>query len=314
MNEKDYVYEVYKEKSFSVAAKNLFLSQPALSASVKKVEKELGITIFDRSTSPITLTEEGKVYIEAVEKLKNIMDETKIRLSDMNELKSGTIRVSGENFVSSFIMPKIIMAFTEKYPGIKVELVESNAPDLRQLLLSDSVDLLIAHDFDKNLYTNESIFEEALLLAVPENFSENERLKDYLLTREDIINNKHLKEDCPKINLREFKDSPFILLKKGNDTRRRANLILEEEGTSLSNVKIYLDQLITSYNMVCFGLGVGIVNDVLVKSSTQTGCVYYKISGRSAYRTMSIGYKKNRYLSKAMKAFIDIAKEVYKNR
>ncbi|MBO5928287.1 MAG: LysR family transcriptional regulator substrate-binding protein, partial [Clostridia bacterium] len=144
-------------------------------------------------------------------------------------------------------------------------------------------------------------------------FSENEGLKDYLLTREDILKNKHLNEDCPKINLKEFKDSPFILLKKGNDTRRRANLILEEEGTTLTNVKIYLDQLITSYNMVCFGLGVGIVNDVLVKSSSQTGCVYYKISGRSAYRTMSIGYKKNRYLSKAMKAFIETAKEVYKN-
>ena len=313
MNARDYVYEVYKEKSFSIAAKNLYVSQPALSASVKKVEQELGITIFDRSTSPITLTEEGKVYIEAVEKLKNIMEETRMKLSDMNELKLGTIKVSGENFVSSFILPKIIMAFTEKYPGIKVEIVESNSPDLRQLLLNESVDLLIAHDFDKNLYSSETLLQETLLLAVPENFSENEGLKDYLLTREDILKNKYLKEDCPKINLKEFKDSPFILLKKGNDTRRRANLILDEEGTSLSNVKIYLDQLITSYNMVCFGLGVGIVNDVLVKSSSQTGCVYYKISGRSAYRTMSIGYKKNRYLSKAMKAFIETAKEVYEN-
>ncbi len=313
MNARDYVYEVYKERSFSIAAKNLYVSQPALSASVKKVEQELGITIFDRSTSPITLTEEGKVYIEAVEKLKNIIDETKMILSDMNELKLGTIKVSGENFVSSFILPKIIMEFSKKYPGIKVEIVESNSPDLRQLLLNESVDVLIAHDFDKNLYSTETLMQETLLLAVPENFSENENLKEYLLTREDILNNKHLEEDCPKINLKEFKDSPFILLKKGNDTRRRASLILDEEGTTLSNVKIYLDQLITSYNMVCFGLGVGIVNDVLVKSSAQTGCVYYKINGRSAYRTMSIGYKKNRYLSKAMKVFIKTAKEVYEN-
>ncbi|MBO5889475.1 MAG: LysR family transcriptional regulator, partial [Clostridia bacterium] len=186
MNARDYVYEVYKEKSFSVAAKNLYVSQPALSASVKKVEQELGITIFDRSTSPITLTEEGKVYIEAVEKLKNIISETKMILSDMNELKLGSIKVSGENFVSSFILPKIIMAFTEKYPGIKVEIVESNSPDLRQLLLNESVDLLIAHDFDKNLYSTETLMQETLLLAVPENFSENEGLKDYLLTREDI--------------------------------------------------------------------------------------------------------------------------------
>lgn len=313
MNARDYVYEVYKEKSFSAAAKNLYVSQPALSASIKKIEQELGITIFDRSTSPITLTEEGKVYIEAVEKLRNIISETKMILSDMTQLKLGTVKVSGENFVSSFILPKVIMAFTEKYPGIKVEIVESNSPDLRQMLLNETADLLIAHEFDKNLYSCETLLQETLLLAVPENYKENEHLAPYRLTREDILNNKHLDENCPKIKLGEFKDTPFILLKKGNDTRRRADIILDEEGISLSNVKIYLDQLITSYNMVCFGLGVGIVNDVLVKSSSQTGCVYYKISGRSAYRTMSIGYKKNRYVSKVMKAFIDTAKEVYKN-
>ena len=205
------------------------------------------------------------------------------------------------------------MAFTEKYPGINVEIVESNSPDLRQLLLNDSMDLLIAHDFDKNLFSCETILEETLLLAVPIDFEENEKYKDYMLTREDIINNKHLKIDCPKVNLGWFKDSPFILLKKGNDTRRRANLIFSEAEIEPTNVKIYLDQLITSYNMVCFGLGVAFVNDVLVKNSQQNGCVYYKISGRSAYRTMSVAYKKNRYLSRVMKAFIDVTKDVYKN-
>ena len=48
MNERDYIYEVYKERSFSVAAQNLYVSQPALSTSVKKIERALGITIFDR--------------------------------------------------------------------------------------------------------------------------------------------------------------------------------------------------------------------------------------------------------------------------
>ena len=57
----DYFYEFYLERSFSGAAKKLFISQPALSASVKKVEKQLGVTIFDRSTNPISLTPAGKV-------------------------------------------------------------------------------------------------------------------------------------------------------------------------------------------------------------------------------------------------------------
>lgn len=313
MHEKDYIYEVYKERSFSVAAKNLYITQPALSASVKKVEKQLGITIFDRTTSPIVLTEEGKVYIETIEKIMHIEGEMKNKFSDMSELKTGTIKISGENFVSSFIIPKIISEFKRRYPGINVELTESNSPDLRQLLTSDIIDLLIAHDFDKNLYEAVPLFDETLLLAVPESFKENKKLKNHAFTREDIINNKHLKTERQKIDLKHFENTPFIMLKKGNDTRRRANMLFAEAGIEPKNVVINLDQLITSYNMACFGLGVAIVNDMLIKSSMQSGCVYYKISGRSAHRMMAIGYKKNRYCSKVMSAFIETAKDVYKN-
>ena len=64
----EYIYEVYKEKSFSKAAAALFISQPSLSANVKRVENRIGYPIFDRSTKPLQLTEVGKHYIQAVEK------------------------------------------------------------------------------------------------------------------------------------------------------------------------------------------------------------------------------------------------------
>lgn len=314
MNEKDYVYEVYKERSFSIAAKNLYISQPALSASVKKVERELGIILFDRSTSPIVLTEEGRVYIEYLEKLRALESEAKNKLMDISKLKTGKIVVSGENFVSSFIMPKIIMEFTKRYPGINVELVESNSPDLRQLLITEAIDLLIAHDFDKKLYSSIPLFEETLLLAVPKDYKVNEDLKDYVLSRKDVVEGKHLKDSCPKVSIKKFEDCPFILLKKGNDTRRRASEIFLEEDFEPKTVKIYLDQLITSYNMVCFGLGVAFVNDILVKNSNQSGCVFYKLRGRATHRRMAIGYKKNKYLSNAINAFIETAKDIYSTK
>ena len=62
-----YVYEVYKEMSFSKAARNLFISQPSLSAAVKKAEKQIGFPIFDRSSNHIQLTELGKEYIRSIE-------------------------------------------------------------------------------------------------------------------------------------------------------------------------------------------------------------------------------------------------------
>lgn len=66
---KKYVYEVYKERSFTKAAQNLYISQPSLSARIKKIEEIIGEPLFDRSTTPLQLTEVGKVYIEAAEEI-----------------------------------------------------------------------------------------------------------------------------------------------------------------------------------------------------------------------------------------------------
>ena len=68
----EYVYEVYKEKSFSKAAANLFISQPSLSANVRRVESRIGYPVFDRSTKPLGLTECGEQYIRCVERIMNI--------------------------------------------------------------------------------------------------------------------------------------------------------------------------------------------------------------------------------------------------
>ena len=68
----NYVYEVYKEQSFSKAAENLYIAQPALSSMIKKIETKIGMPLFDRSTSPIQLTECGKKYIKTAEKIMDV--------------------------------------------------------------------------------------------------------------------------------------------------------------------------------------------------------------------------------------------------
>ncbi len=313
MTESDYIYEVYKERSFSVAAKNLFVSQPALSASIKKAEERLGFLIFDRSTSPITITQEGQIYIDSLEKIKRIHEETLTKLSDIGKLKYGHIAVCGENFVASLIMPKIILEFSKRYPGINIQLYEFNPSDLRDLILNEKADLLIAHDFNPNLFDCEPLFNEMLLLGVPSSFAINDTLTQYQITREDILEGKHLREDCPTVDINVFKEEPFILLKKSNDTYKRAKALFDEQNFTPKNVILYLDQHLTSHNLACSGLGIVFVSDEVIKLSKRQGITLYKIKGSSLHRTMHIGYKKNRYMSKAMIEFINIAKEVYKN-
>ena len=95
-----YVYEVYKEKSFSKAAASLFISQPSLSANVKRIENRIGSPIFDRSTKPLQLTEVGEHYIQAIEKIMDIENNLKNFIRDLGDLKTGTLNIGGSNFFS----------------------------------------------------------------------------------------------------------------------------------------------------------------------------------------------------------------------
>ena len=97
----EYVYAVYHEKSFSAAARKLFISQPALSAAVKKVEKELGMPLFDRSALPIQLTTAGKAYIKAVQQILTIQKNLKGYMGDLANLQSGNLSLGGTNFFAS---------------------------------------------------------------------------------------------------------------------------------------------------------------------------------------------------------------------
>ena len=311
-DEIDYVYEVYKEKSFSAAAKNLFVSQPALSSAIKKIETKLGIAIFDRSSQPIALTEEGKVYVEAIERIRSIKNGLETRLSDMSKLKTGHITVSGENYISSFIYPKIIIEFMERYGGIDIEMVESNSHDLQNQLLAENVDLLIDYKFDPTLYDSYPLTEEHIILCVPKKLAINEDLKEFQLTARDIKNGKHLKSNCGGVHLKDFADEMFVILKKGNYSHRHSMELCAEAGFT-PKVKIYPDQMITSYNMSRAGMGISLIPDLLIYASPESGkCVYYKLLDASSLRQLCIGFKKNRYMSRAVEAFIKTALEVYK--
>jgi len=84
----NYVYEVYKEQSFSKAAENLYISQPALSSMIKKIETKIGMPLFDRSTSPIQLTECGKKYIKTAEKIMDLENEFAYYVGNLQELQA----------------------------------------------------------------------------------------------------------------------------------------------------------------------------------------------------------------------------------
>ena len=148
----EYVYEVYKERSFSRAARNLYISQPSLSASIRRIEARIGAPIFDRSTTPISLTECGEEYIACVKQILSIQNGFENYLSDLNGLKTGHLSLGGSSLFSSYVLPPLISRFTFAYPDVSIHLTEENSANLELLLENGTLDLVMDNSlFQKSL-------------------------------------------------------------------------------------------------------------------------------------------------------------------
>lgn len=305
---KDYVYEVYKLRSFSKAADKLFISQPSLSATIKRVEERLGAALFDRSVYPIQLTDCGAEYIKCIEKIRDIENGFHNYMNDLNELEAGSLTIGAPSFFASFILPSLIAQFQSKYPNIKTELVESSTVELEKQLRNGDVDLIVDnYQYDDTEFAKRSFYQERLVLSVPERFIPNERCRPFILRREDISEDRHLEEQTPAIPLQWFKDSPFVLLKRGNDTRLRADRICEESGIE-PRIALLLDQLSTAYQVSCHGMGITFVSDALIKQvATEHDIAYFKIDSLHTLRQNWFYYRHNKYVTKAMDSFLTIA-------
>lgn len=306
---KEYVLAVHQEKSFSKAAQRLYISQPSLSASIKRIEDKLGVPIFDRSTQPVTLTEIGEEYVRYALEMQEKEQAFERYVSDHTQLLAGTVRLGGSSLFSSFILPSMIMEFAEKYPQIHFELTEDNTKNLMEKLGRGELDLVV----DNAIVSDENILSqiyttEQLMLAVPVHFSVNQELAEYALTAQDIKADRHLSSDS-YVDIASFAKEDFIFLNPENDTGKRANRLFKKYGLK-PQVMYYLDQQVTSYNIAGYGLGIAFVSDTLVKYMGEDPYLkYYKLADSEMTRNIYFYYKNNHYLSLACQKFLEFTLE-----
>lgn len=307
----EYVYAVYTEKSFTKAAKKLFISQPSLSAAIKNIEKKVGAPLFERNTSTVTPTQIGTEYIAAAEKIMYTENEFENKIHDIYNLESGKLTVGGTNYLCSYVLPGIINRFTSSYPKIDVTLMEANSGNLLNKIANEEIDILL-DSYDENMYIHEGspLLNERILLCVPSHWEINEKFRENRIHPEAIYNKSVNLDEVTPVPLECFSDMPFILLKKGNDMYERACEVFEKKNI-VPNVVFNVDQLNISFALAESGMGACFVTDTLFKfSKFGNNTVLYNISKEHSSRILYIAYKKNRYCTSAMKKFIDIAKEV----
>ena len=178
LRDMEYIYEVYREKSFSKAAQKLFISQPSLSATVKRVERELELPLFNRSTNPVSLTEAGKRYIEAAEKIMAVENELREQLAELSERSSGRLNIGSSMFFCSYVLPNIVEEFRGRHPDITVTLSEGGSSVIADRLRNGEADFMLETEaLDKNVFESVVWKREKLVMIVPAGCKINESLK-----------------------------------------------------------------------------------------------------------------------------------------
>lgn len=301
--EMKYIYQVYLDGSFSKAAEHLYMTQPALSMSVQKIESALGMPIFDRGTRPLSLTQAGQAYIETARQTMFLEQEMEQKIEDIRNLHTGTLCIGGSHYLNAYILPPVLTSFNKEHPGIRLELVEDSSAHLSQMLSDRELDLTFNCDpkFLQN-FKRYPAFYDHILLAVPKGYPINASLSNMALSAEGIMKGTHLNPASPTVDLIQFSELEFLLLSEGNNLHDRGLQLFQEAGFE-PKVKMEVSQLVTAYHLAENAMAATFVSDRLVTAESRQLC-YYKLDSNLTERLFYILLPERKYTSYAVRAFI----------
>lgn len=280
----NYVIQIANEKNFSRAADKLHIAQPSLSQQLSKLEQELGVLLFRRTTNSVELTQAGQVFVEKSQSILDAVEQLKQEMDDMAQMRRGRLVVGTLPITGSHVLPLVLPAFGAQYPQIEVILVEETTAKLEQLTASGGTDLsLLSLPLIDTSLTYEPYLEEQICLAVPPQHP--------LASRKDSV------------DIAELKDEPFIGLKRGQGFRQITVELCEEAGFT-PEIVFESSNIETVQSLVAGGMGIAFVPQMLTRSGgSEFMPVYLKLKSKPT-RTLVIASRKGRYLSKAAQAFI----------
>ena len=298
--ELEYIYAVYKAGSFSKAAENLYITQPALSMAVKKIEASIGMALFDRSSRPVQLTEAGKIYVAGIEKMLALDEDIKNQIHDIHELRKGSICIGGSHYINAYILPEAMTRFSAEYPGISIEVVEASSALLADMLSERLIDLTFSCNDD--IITNFEhfpAFHDHILLAVsPEIMN-----LPCGLSASDVLHGRHLDSECPVMSAEAMSELEYVLLSEGNNLHDRALTIFREVGIT-PRIKLEISQLATSYHLARAKFGAAFISDKMINDGEE-GLKFYRIDSQVTERQFYAVLPRREYTSRAVRAFID---------
>ena len=281
-----YFVTVVKTNSITKAAKKLFVSQPAVSAAIKELEKEFNTVLFVRYNNQIVLTDEGhhlyKLSVNLLQNSANLYEDMKNYVK-----KSSVLKIGVPPMLGSFIVPSLVQAYTKKHQNIEVQLIELGSVANQQAILNGEISCGFTVKYQNNIdddleYTK--VTETALLFA---------------------INANHPLAKKEAISMEDIKNTPLILMKE--DCLQSSLIQSEFEKRGLTpNIKIRTNQLYTIKELLSSNnLGAFLFSQVFKYDSEDIKTIPL---AEPLNFEIILAWKKNISLSDTMRNFIDYVK------
>lgn len=243
-------YELSKYKSFSETAKQTYMSQSAISKAIKKLEEELGTTLFVRKKNGVDLTEKGEELLFFVEQSFNSLVTAERRMLETNNLDRGKLSIGMPSNIGSFYLFDHIIKFHNDYPNIEVTIITGSTTKLLSLLESHEVDFIIDTPPFKNLDKNKTIIKLDTV-----NYCFISKKERNITSVKDLVNEQ------------------LILPIPKTENRNKLDLVFKETNTEVQNVlNIHTTEMIIA--AVKRNLGIGYVIEDLVKDELENKSLY----------------------------------------
>lgn len=290
----EYIRAILKYGSMTAASKKIYISQSALSQHIIRIEKKLGVEIFNRDFKPIKLTEAGEIYKKSLEDMEKLKEETLFKIEEINKLKIGEITVGSTDYQTYFFLSKILKDFHKDYPGIKIKLVEDKTNQLNIFALNGICDFSITYETDRfDDLESINLYREDVFLAM----SKDNPLKKYLSGKGDI----------KSIEAKDLMGENIVRMKQGQ------NLILQYQeldkftDDSLKTV-LETESIFIAEKCVRENMGLAILPESMLKEK-KDDLIYFKLKEALSSRTTMINYSKKHKLKRIANIFIDRLKE-----
>lgn len=278
------------ELSFSKAASLLYISQPAVSIQIKKLEDELGFNLFDRVGKQLQLTDNGKILYKYTKKIFELVDEADAELMSHSSNLKGMVEVGASNTPGTYVLPKILSEYSETYPDVVTNLHIGNTHEVEKMVLDNRVDFAINGGdviFNSKLYVEWLAEDEVVFITSP---------NSCLAKREYV--------DCS-----ELECAKFIVHEKNSQLYNLVQSILGELDL-LDNITMTVGHVDAIKQAVRLELGVAAVPLSTVEDELKTGILsQFKIKDKSWFYPYNLIYNKDRHRSPASRRLMELVRE-----